>query len=129
MAKTTSTVPASVLALYDKLLATNPNVERMGAAMPYTSVNGHMFSFLTKAGTLALRLPAEERESFLKKHKTKLCEQHGVVLQEYVEIPGSLLKKTMELKKYFDVSYGYVASLKAKPPTKRPAKKKPGNKR
>jgi hypothetical protein len=38
------------LALYEKLVATNPGVERKGATMPYTSVNGHMFSLLTKEG-------------------------------------------------------------------------------
>ena len=48
------------LALYERLVATNPEVERKGATMPYTSVNGHMFSFLGKDGGVALRLPAEE---------------------------------------------------------------------
>ena len=47
---------ADALKQYEKLIATNPNVERKGATMPYTSLNGHMFSFLTKTGTLALRL-------------------------------------------------------------------------
>jgi hypothetical protein len=45
--------------------------------MPYTSLNGHMFSFLTKTGKLALRLPEPERDAFLKKYKTTLCEQQG----------------------------------------------------
>src|SRR5687768_14140225 len=69
--------PADKLALYEKLVATQPGVERKGASMPYTSVNGHMFSFLTKEGKLALRLPAEERDAFLKRYKARLCEQHG----------------------------------------------------
>ena len=103
---------------YERLIATQPKVERKGAAMPYTSVNGHMFSFLTKAGRLALRLPEQERDAFLKKYDTKLCEQHGTVLKEYVEVPDALLAKTTELKKFFDRSYAYVASLKPKP-TKR----------
>lgn len=38
------------LAFYDKLIDTNPNFERKGKTMPYTSVNGHMFSQLNKAG-------------------------------------------------------------------------------
>ena len=38
------------LKLYDKLIDTNPNFERKGKTMPYTSVNGHMFSQLNKAG-------------------------------------------------------------------------------
>jgi TfoX/Sxy family transcriptional regulator of competence genes len=124
MGKGTPAVPAHILELYEALVATNPGVERKGAAMPYTSLNGHMFSFLTKTGTLALRLPAEERAAFLKMHKTQLCEQHGTVLEEYVEVPDALLKKTKELEKYFTLSYSYVASLKPKPTKKKPAKKK-----
>ena len=85
MAKPACVVPAGKLALYDKLLATNPRVERKGAASAYTSLNDHMSSFLTEAGTLALRLPADERESFLKKYRTKLCVQYGTVMKEYVE--------------------------------------------
>ncbi|MCI0683023.1 MAG: hypothetical protein L0Y71_13055 [Gemmataceae bacterium] len=124
MGKATPTVPANILELYEALVATNPSVERKGAAMPYTSLNGHMFSFLTKTGTLALRLPAAERDAFLKKYKTKLCEQHGAVLEEYVEVPGSLLRKTRELQRYFGLSYAYVASLKPKPTKKKPGKKR-----
>jgi hypothetical protein len=129
MAKTIPPVPTDVLAWYDKLLASSPTVERKGAAMPYTSLNGHMFSFVTKTGVLAIRLPADERDVFRKKYKTKLCEQNGTVLQEYVEVPDWLLKETRELKKYFDLSYAFVASLKPKPTKKKPTKKKPGKKR
>jgi hypothetical protein len=38
------------LALYDKLVATNPAIGRKGATVPYTSLNGHMFSYLSKGG-------------------------------------------------------------------------------
>lgn len=124
MSKESAAAPAGKLELYAKLVATNPHVERKGATMPYTSLNGHMFSFLTKSGTLALRLPAEERSAFLKKYKTALCEQHGSVMEEYVEVPDSLLKKTQELKKYFDLSYAYVGSLKPKATTRKKAAKK-----
>jgi TfoX/Sxy family transcriptional regulator of competence genes len=115
--------PTDKLALYDKLLATNPNVERKGASMPYTSVNGHMFSFLTSTGTLALRLSADEREAFLKKYKTRLCHQHGKMLAEYVEVPDALLNKTRELKKYLASSYAYVGSLKPKATKRKKATK------
>jgi len=103
------------LALYEKLIATNPAVERKGATVPYTSLNGHMFTYLTKAGALALRLPPDEREAFLKKHKAKLCDAYGTVQKEYVEVPEALLRKTQELKRYFDASLAYVSSLKPKP--------------
>jgi hypothetical protein len=119
MSKSTAEVPADKLELYEQLVATLPGVSRKGATVPYTSVNGHMFSYLSKTGTLALRLPPEAREGFLKKYKTRLCEQYGVVQKEYVEVPDALLKKTAELKTYFALSFAYVSSLKPKPTTTR----------
>jgi hypothetical protein len=107
------------LALYEKLVATNPKVERKGATVPYTSVNGNMFSYLSKEGKLELRLPSGEREAFLKKYKAKLCEAYGKIQPEYVEVPDSLLASTRELKKFFDSSYVYAASPKPKPTTKK----------
>jgi hypothetical protein len=112
-------IPSEKLELYEKLVATNPSVERKGATVPYTSLNGHMFSYLSKEGKLALRLPASEREAFLKKYKTRLCQAYGVVQPEYVEVPDTLLASTRELKKFFDRSYAYVASLKPKSTTKK----------
>ncbi|HSS50982.1 MAG TPA: hypothetical protein VLX28_18735 [Thermoanaerobaculia bacterium] len=119
MSKATSEGPTDKLVLYEKLVATLPGVERKGATVPYTSVNGHMFSYLSKTGTLALRLPGEAREGFLTKYKTKLCEQYGVVQKEYVEVPDALLAKTSELKPYFEQSFAYVGSLKPKPTTRK----------
>jgi len=123
MAKADPETYAANLALYEKLVATNPKVERKGATMPYTSVNGHMFSLFTREAWLALRLPTAERETFLKKYKTKLCEQYGTVMPEYVQVPGALLKKTKQLSKYFGLSYVYVSSLKPKPTKKKAAGK------
>jgi hypothetical protein len=77
----------------------------------------------TKDGRMALRLPSPAREDFLKKYKTILCEQYGVVQKEYVIVPPALLAKTAELKRHFDASYTYVASLKPKATT-RPKKSK-----
>ena len=115
---------AEIVDLFDKLVATNPRIERKGATMPYTSVNGNIFSVLDKTGTLALRLPAEEREAFLKKYDTTLTRQYGVVRPEYVDVPEDLLRKTQTLKKYFDVSYDYARALKPKPTTKTTKSKK-----
>src|ERR1700675_1559030 len=92
-------IPADKQALYDKLLATNPKNERKGAANPYTSLNGHMFTYLNPSGTLALRLPEKEREEFLKKYKTTWFEAYGAVTKEYVTVPDSLLKNKKKLRK------------------------------
>ena len=115
---------ADNLAWYEKLVATNPKVQRKGATMPYTAVNGHMFSLFTKQGHLALRLPEDQRAAFLKKYKTKLTEQYGAVMKEYVDVPETLLKKTNELRQYFDVSFAFVSSLKPKSGKKTGTKKR-----
>jgi hypothetical protein len=119
MPKLTATVPPDRLELYELLVATLPGVERKGATVPYTSVNGHMFSYLSKTGKLELRLPPELREAFMKKYKASLCEQYGTVQKEYVEVPDVLLVKTAELKKYFAASCEYVSALKPKPTTRK----------
>src|SRR6478736_5555305 len=112
-----SPIPAERLAAYERAVATLSGVERKGATVPYTSVNGHMFSYLSKTGKLELRLPIESRLAFMKKYKASLCEQYGIVQKEYVEVPDVLLAKTAELKKYFAASYEYVSALKVKPTT------------
>jgi TfoX/Sxy family transcriptional regulator of competence genes len=114
----TNTTSAAKVALYEKLIATIPQIERKGAANPYTSLNGNMFTLLHQSNTLAIRLPEGEREEFLKKHKTKLFEAHGTVMKEYVTVPDSLLKNTNELRKYLQSSYEYVKTLKPKPSRK-----------
>jgi hypothetical protein len=133
MAKAEAAAPAAKVALYEKVVATIPGVQRKGAMLPYTSLNGNMFSQLTKSGSMALRLPEDERDAFLSKYKTTLVVQYGVVQKEYVLVPDSLLARTAELKPYFAISYAYAKSLRPKPTTrpekvaaakpKRPAKR------
>ena len=112
-------VPPEKLELYEKLVATNPAIERKGASVPYTSLNGNMFSYLHASGVMALRLPAREREKFLAKYKTRLFEAYGVIQQEYVTVPDALLAKTNELKPYLKMSYESARSLKPKPAKKK----------
>lgn len=115
------------LLLYENVVAQLPGTERKGNTMPYTSLNGHMFSVLHKDGSVALRLPSPEREQFLKKYKTALSAQYGSVQPEYVVVPDALLKKTNELRRFFEISRAYVESLKPKTPAKKgsPTKKTP----
>ncbi len=101
-------------AFYAKLVATHPEAELKGATIPYTSLNGHMYSMLTKGDEVAIKLPEEEKTKFLAKYKTNLLEQYGIVQKEFVVVPESLLQKTAELKVYFAISYNYVKGLKPK---------------
>ena len=113
-------------ALYCELIAARPEIERKGAANPYTSLNGHMFTLLHES-RLAIRLPEDKREEFLKKHKTGLFEAYGAVMKEYVAVPDHLLKNTKELEKYLAFSYDYVKTLKPKSTTATEKKTKRSN--
>jgi hypothetical protein len=104
--------------LFNKLVATLPEAIRKGDTMPYTSINGNMYSYISKDGFLALRLGASDREAFLEKYNTTLVYAYGIIQKEYVTVPDSLLVNTDELKPYFELSYQYVSSLKPKPTTK-----------
>ena len=114
MAKAAHGIPPDKLAAYEALVATNPKVARKGDKVPYTSVNGHMFTYLDQTGTLGMRLPEDVREKFLKKYKTKLFESYGVVKKDWVTVPEKLLAKTKELAKYLVISHESTKSLKPK---------------
>lgn len=112
MARTKKTPPADKVQLYDRLIASHQDIERKGKTMPYTSHNGHMFTFLSNEGLMGLRLSQEDRESFINEFDTKLMEQYGRIMKEFVLVPEDLLADPMILKPYLQKAYNYVASLK-----------------
>jgi len=119
MSKSKSEIPNEKLELYDSLIGNNSEIERKGKTTPYTSINGHMFSFLSKDGVMGLRLSKDDREEFIQKFKGKLMEQHGRMMKEYVEIPNDLLINTKRLTEYLEKSLNYVSKLKPKPSKKK----------
>jgi TfoX N-terminal domain len=110
--------PAEKLALYERVVEATPGVERKGATMPYTSRNGHMFSFLDAYGVLSLRLPPDAREEFLSRYGTTLAVQHGRTMQEYVVVPDDLLDRTDELQPWLERAHGWISKLKPKATTR-----------
>ena len=106
------------LQLYNALIDTNPQIDRKGKTTPYTSINGHMFSFLSKEGVMGLRLSNEDRAQFMKYHDTPLMQQHGRLMKEYDEIPQDVLLNTNLLSEYLQKSLNYVSGLKPKPSKK-----------
>ncbi len=104
---------------YNALVQGFPEVERKGKTTPYTSMNGHMFSFLSKEGDMGLRLSKEDLATFLTVNNSEVMMQHGRVMKEYVRIPNALLENTQELSFYLEKSLGYVSSLKPKPTKKK----------
>jgi hypothetical protein len=85
-----------------------------GAKNPYTSRNGHMFSFLDADGGMALRLSDDLREEFLAIHDGGPVIQYGSVMQGYVSIPHQLLRDADELTVWFTKSFDWVGTLEPK---------------
>ena len=107
------------LELYKKAVSSLPETEIKGKSMPYTSANGHMFSFISKQGEVCLRLSKNYQQEFVDKYQTKPVVQYGSVMKEYVEIPIDLLMDISTLSTYFKKSYEYVSGLKPKAVSKK----------
>lgn len=122
MAKKSDYGHPEVLELYEKLVATIPEVDRKGKANPYTSLNGNMFSFIDKEGLLSLRLSKEDQEIFIKKYKAGPSLQYGAVMKDYVLAPKEMWKKFKVLETYFKKSYEFAGTLKVKPSAKKKKK-------
>lgn len=109
--QTEATMTASkILAIYEKMVASQPGIERKGKANPYTSMNGNMFSFITKEGEIALRLPDATRERM----RAKPVIQYNAVMRGYALVPKSKLSRPAELAKMFAESVAYAKTLPAK---------------
>ncbi|MDF1838129.1 MAG: hypothetical protein P1V35_09695 [Planctomycetota bacterium] len=104
--------------LYEKLMDTQPDFRIKGKASAYTSLNGHMFSFITKEGGLAIRLSPEDQHAFQKKHRSGPVIQHNSTMRGYVHVPESLLKRTSAAAKVLQASIDHIRSLDPKPTAK-----------
>ncbi|HTQ10134.1 MAG TPA: hypothetical protein VMI31_08700 [Fimbriimonadaceae bacterium] len=118
MSASKAAAPAEKAEQYDRLVASIPEIERKGAANPYTAVNGNMFSYLHPSGLMALRLPESDRSQFLATYSSKLFEAYGIVQKEYVTVPEELLANTEELRPYLEKGFAYAKSLRPKPSRK-----------
>ncbi len=89
-----------------------------GAKNPYTSRNGHMFSFLDQEGTMALRLSDELRDEFMAQYESGPVMQYGSVMRGYVSVPDDLLADVDEARSWFDRSHDWIGTLPPKPTKK-----------
>lgn len=111
--------PAEALALYAAVVDGSTGDSALkGAKNPYTARNGHMFSFLDKDGTMALRLPDDLQDEFLASYDSGPVVQYGSVMRGYVSVPADLLRETNQLRDWFDKSYDWIGTLKPKPTKK-----------
>ena len=84
----------------------------------YTSKNGHMFSFIGKDGTVAIRLSPEDKDEFESEHNTGDVIQYNAVMRGYVPISNELLLDTNRCSSYLKASEAYISTLKPKPTKK-----------
>lgn len=89
-------------------------LEVKGAKNPYTSTNGHMFTFLDADGQAAVRLPQEVAEEFDGSYETGPVIQYGRTMQEYVSVPSSLLADTEALSAWIARSHEWIGTLPPK---------------
>ena len=114
MAKKNPYPHLGVFEKYDTLLKDFPEVERKGATMPYTALNGNMFSFLDKDGMLSLRFSKEEQLAFIKEFETIHSIQHGSIMNGYAIVPESVFNDSKALMAQFAKSLAFVKTLKPK---------------
>ena len=107
--------PSEALDRYRAIVeASSADTEVKGAKNPYTSRNGHMFSFLDRGGTMALRLSDDLREEFGTSYSTEPVMQYGSVMRGYVAIPDELFDDVEELANWFDRSHDWIGTLDPK---------------
>ena len=106
--------PGDRLELYEELVASVEGVERKGAANPYTSQNGHMTSFIDKEGEVSIRLDATDRARFIEQYGSRISEQYGKQMKQFVVVPDSLLERQDEIRPWFVRSWEWVGTLDPK---------------
>jgi len=109
--------PPDALERYAAVVETAGEVVK-GAKNPYTSRNGHMFSFLDGEGAMALRLSDGLADEFLSTYESGPVMQYGSVMRGYVSIPSVLLNRTEELASWFEKAYVWIGTLDPKPTKK-----------
>lgn len=107
--------PPEALEMYAAVVAGSASgVDVKGAKNPYTSRNGHMFSFLDAEGAMALRLSDDDQDTFKDTYDSGPVMAYGSVMRGYVSVPADLLGKTSELAEWFDRSHEWIGTLKPK---------------
>ena len=94
-----------------------------GAKNPYTSRNGHMFSFLGSDGTMALRLSDELTATFREAFESGDVTSYGATMRGYSSVPRSLLEDTPTLARWIERSWSWIGTLPPKPTKKGKAAK------
>ena len=104
---------------YNRLVASFPEVSRKGKTIPYTSLNGNMFSFVSKEGDLGIRLSKENQTFYIQNTESDFLISHGAIMNGYIKVSDSIILDEKLLKETFAKSIEFAKSLKPKPTKKK----------
>jgi hypothetical protein len=107
--------PREALELYTILVESSSGEAAVkGAKNPYTSRNGHMFSFLAPDGSMALRLSEAAGEEFRSRYESGPVTAYGSVMRGYVSVPAELFANTDEMQDWFQRAWEWIGTLEPK---------------
>jgi hypothetical protein len=110
--------PFEVLQRYRAVVEASGNGEVKGAKNPYTSRNGHMFSFLDGEGVMALHLSKELEAEFRSRYQSGPVVQYVRTMRGYSSVPPELLDDTEAIREWYDRAWEWIGTLKPKPTTR-----------
>ncbi|MEM1285785.1 MAG: hypothetical protein AAGH43_10390 [Pseudomonadota bacterium] len=90
-----------------------------GKANPYTSMNGNMFSFLSKESEICLRLSDVNQAAYWESHGGEPVMQYGSVMRGYVVLSDAVLDDANLCAKWFAQCIEDANALPAKPTKKK----------
>ena len=107
-------IDGKIVDRYDEIVAQCDKIERKGKTVPYTSANGHMFSFINKESEFGIRFSKEVQENYIEKFNSGLFHSHNSVMKGYVLIPADVFADDKLMIDLLNESYDYVMSLPSK---------------
>ena len=110
--------PVEALERYRAVVDASGNGEVKGAKNPYTSRNGHMFSFLDGDGVMALHLSESLEAEFRSQYGSGPVVQYGRTMRGYSSVSPALLGDTEALREWYDRAWEWIGTLKPKPTKK-----------
>ena len=100
--------------LYDAIIEAHTESIRKGKNNPYTSMNGHMYSMVTKEGQVAIRISKEGRAQYMVEVNPTEVVTYNTIMKEYIEISDEMLKDQKVVLSLLDQSIAYIKTLKPK---------------
>ena len=78
----------AALEAYEAMVSARPGIDRKGKKIPYTSMNGNMFSFLDGNGTICLRLSGDDQGEFHQDIQDATCRTIRQTDEGICQYPG-----------------------------------------